>query len=273
MKEYNLFASVYDDMMDRIPYEEWEQYLLVQMCSLGVPPCGRITELGCGTGTMTQLLAEEGFIMTGIDMSVDMLKIAESKAEEQEKAERSEAEQPEAERSEAKQSEESTFEMTAPEYICGDMRDFSLQEKQDAVISVGDSMNYLLSEEDLMKTFISVKKCLKPGGVFIFDLKTDYFFTHVLDGRTYRDRYHNFLCTWKNIYNNQDRIHEYHLKFKSRIKELNGYREVHRQRAFTAEEIVSAARQAGFTRGRAYSAFTFEKPKKNSERWYIVLMN
>ena len=247
MKEYTLFAKVYDEMMDRIPYEDWKQYLMMHMYRVGVPACGHIAEVGCGTGTMTGLLSDVGFKMTGIDLSEDMLRIAEARQKQKEK--------------------------NRIEYICADMRDFSLREKQDAVISVGDSMNYLLSEEDLAATFISVKKCLKPGGVFIFDLKTDYFFGNVLDGHTYRDRYDDFLCIWKNVYNRQNRIHEYHLRFKSRDRELNEYREVHRQRAFSADEIIRSAKKAGFTRGRAYGAFTFDKPVKNSERWYIILIN
>ena len=47
--------------------------------------------------------------------------------------------------------------------------------------------------------------------------------------------------------------------------------EVHKQRAYTASEIIEAAKLAGFERGAAYDAFTFEKPRKRSDRIYIVL--
>ena len=243
MNNYTYFATVYDRMMDNIPYEEWEQYILQLFYRYGVAPCSHVAELGCGTGVMTRLLSSEGFVMTGIDLSEDMLEVAKCK------------------------------DTSDINYICRDMRNFELSTKQDAIISVCDSMNYLLTEEDITKTFSSVKRNLKSGGVFIFDLKTDYFFGNILDGHTYRDRYDDFLCIWKNVYNRQNRIHEYHLRFKSRDRELNEYREVHRQRAFSADEIIRSAKKAGFTRGRAYGAFTFDKPVKNSERWYIILIN
>lgn len=79
MAEYKYFAKVYDRMMDNIPYEEWEQYLLKLLFKYGVSPCAKMTELGCGTGVMTRLLSDEGFAMTGIDLSEEMLAVARKK--------------------------------------------------------------------------------------------------------------------------------------------------------------------------------------------------
>ena len=78
MASYESFASVYDMFMDNIPYEEWCEYLHKLMKFYGVED-GLVLELGCGTGSMTELLAERGYDMIGIDNAPDMLEIAQEK--------------------------------------------------------------------------------------------------------------------------------------------------------------------------------------------------
>ncbi len=257
MNQYTFFAKVYDKMMDNIPYEEWEEYLLQLMYIHGVRPGASIAEMGCGTGNMTMLLAEDGFRMTGIDLSKEMLEIAEAKRLND--AEIS---------GDYPDSEESRI-----EYIYADMRNFLLPEKKDLIISICDSMNYLLTEEDLYLAMKSARENVKDGGIFIFDLKTRWFYENELDGRTFRGRTDGISYVWRNAYDRESDIHEYRLEFKYRgdnkRREKTG--EVHRQRAYTAAEIIEAARRAGFIRGSAYDAFTFDRPRKNSERIYIVL--
>lgn len=254
MEQYTLFAKVYDKMMDNIPYEEWEQYLLQLLFRHHIKPCSSITELGCGTGSMSMLLQADGFEVTGIDISQDMLLVAEEKNH-----------------SDIYCKDNG---LTPISYIYSDMRDFTLSDKQDAVVSVCDSVNYLLTEEDLYKTMDSVRKVLKKNGIFIFDLKTEFFYSHVLGSRTFHEKRRTYSSVWENSYDREKRIHEYKLRF--RYKDGHGWREhaeLHKQHPFTAEEIKRAALRAGFAGGAAYDAFTFDKPKKNSERIYIVLFN
>ena len=241
MKAYSVFAHIYDKMMDNIPYEEWKDYLLRMMYRYRVSPSASIAELGCGTGTMTGLLAEEGFDVMGLDLSSDMLEEARAKYPD-------------------------------ISFVEADMRDFKLPEKKDIIISLCDSINYVLTTEDLAKTFSSVRENLSEGGIFIFDLKTRFFFENALDGRTYKDRGRGFKCTWENHFDYSTNIHSYLLDIL--VKEGGKWvptQEVHKQRAYTASEIIEAAKLAGFERGAAYDAFTFEKPRKRSDRIYIVL--
>ena len=162
MAEYKYFAKVYDRMMDNIPYEEWKQYLMQLFFAYDVPPCAKITELGCGTGVMTRLLSDEGFAMTGVDISKEMLNVARGN---------------------------SGSDIT---YINSDMRSFEIYEKQDAIISICDSMNYLLTNDDLYRTMVAAHSNLKGDGVFIFDLKTEYFFRSKLDGKTFAENMGDF---------------------------------------------------------------------------------
>lgn len=240
--EYQYFATVYDRMMDNIPYEDWKQYLLEMLYKYGVPPCADITELGCGTGVMTRLLANDGFNMTGIDISEEMLNVAKEKN------------------------------IGNVAYMKADMRDFTLEHKQDAIISICDSMNYLLTEDDFTKACKCAYNNMSDNGVFIFDLKTEYFYKYELDGRKFSENMGDFSYVWRNKYDDKKHIHKYHLLFdcnesgKREIKE-----ELHKQRSYFAGQIKEAALKAGFSHGTAYDAFTFEKPKKRSERIYVVL--
>ena len=266
MSAYNFFATVYDNMMGNIPYEYWEQYILQLLCKFNVKPYSHIAELGCGTGKMTRLLAEDGFTMTGIDLSEEMLKVAfRNTPDSMYYVNMNSYKQ-------ANENSKSEFPIT---YIHGDMRNFVLSEKQNAIISICDSMNYLLTDDDLTSAMQSARNNLKKNGVFIFDLKTKYFYENVLDGYSDSDVIDNISYTWKNHYDSETCIHKYLLNFE--ITEDNGTirneKEVHEQRGYSGQDIKKCAIRAGFKKAVAYDAFTFEKPKKNSERIYIILFN
>ena len=78
MEAYSGFAKVYDLFMDNIPYKEWADYVKGLLAEEGVTE-GILLDLGCGTGSVTELLAKEGFDMIGIDNSEEMLDIAMEK--------------------------------------------------------------------------------------------------------------------------------------------------------------------------------------------------
>ena len=75
MEAYSSFAEVYDLFQDNIPYEEWCEYLAGLLEEYGVRD-GIVLDLGCGTGTVTELLAERGYDMIGVDNEEEMLGIA-----------------------------------------------------------------------------------------------------------------------------------------------------------------------------------------------------
>ena len=239
METYTGFAEVYDEMMDNIPYLEWENFLLQLLFLNNVKPDAVITELGCGTGTMTELLADEGFNMSGIDLSEDMLKLAREKC---------------------------------PDIPLKqmDMRELVLDEPQDVIISIADSMNYLETVDDLSKTMKGVYEALKPGGVFIFDLKTEFFFKYVVRNRTFRGQGKGFSYVWKNYYDEEAKCHTYDVTFKHKRQNVVE-NEIHKQHVFSAQDIKQAAIYGGFKSVKVYGNMTFEKPRLNDERIYVVL--
>ena len=69
---YGSFAYVYDIFMDKVEYEKWAEYLIGRLREYGIED-GIVLELGGGTGVMTELLAESGYDMIGVDNSEEML--------------------------------------------------------------------------------------------------------------------------------------------------------------------------------------------------------
>lgn len=241
MDAYTSFAEVYDMFMDNVPYEEWSRYLIELLKEYRIEE-GVVCELGCGTGKMTRLLADAGYDMIGVDMSEDMLAIAS---------------------------------MENPQqilYLCQDMRELELYGTVAAVVSVCDSMNYLLEEDDLLEVFQRVNEYLELGGVFLFDLNTIYKYETLLGETTICENRPEGSFIWENYYDEEEQINEYDLTLFIQEKE-NLYRkfeETHYQRGYSMEKIRTLLEEAGMEFVTAYDACTKNPPRENSERIYIV---
>ena len=79
MEAYTDFAYLYDTFMEDVPYEQWADLLSSLFKAYG-DKIEKVLDLGCGTGTLTELLSEMGYKMTGADLSEDMLAVASEKA-------------------------------------------------------------------------------------------------------------------------------------------------------------------------------------------------
>ena len=206
-------------MMGDIPYEAWCAKITGLLRSYGVDS-GLVLELGCGTGTMTELMADAGYDMIGVDASEQMLQKALEKRD------------------------ASGHDIL---YLLQDMRDFELYGTVGAVISVCDSMNYMLTTEDLTTVFRLVNNYLDPGGIFIFDMKTPYCYENVLADRTVAEAFQDAAYIWDNYYDEETRLNEYEVTVFTEDEDgrYTRFSELHRQHAFTLEEVLAAAREAG----------------------------
>lgn len=244
MDAYTSFASVYDMFMDNIPYEEWCAYLTSLLREYGVKD-GIVLDLGCGTGSLTELLAKQGYDMIGVDFSEDMLQIAMEKR----------------------------MQSGLPIlYLQQDMREFELYGTVRAVVSICDSMNYILEYGDLVQVFRLVNNYLDPGGIFIFDLNTEYKYREILGQSTIAEDREESSFIWDNDYDEEERINEYDLTLFIREEgELyRKYQETHFQRAYSLKEVEAAVKEAGMEFVTAYDAFTRKMPDETSERIYVV---
>ena len=244
MEAYSGFAKVYDLFMDNIPYGEWTEYVKELFAEEGITD-GILLDLGCGTGSVTELLAKAGFDMIGIDNSEEMLEIAMEKRE------------------------ESGLDIL---YLLQDMREFELYGTVKGVVSICDSMNYILEDEDLMDVFRLVHNYLDNEGIFIFDMNTMYKYEEILADNTFAEDREESSFIWGNYYDEEDEINQYDLALF--VKEEDGryrkYEETHLQRAYRQEDVEEMIRESGLELLHVYDAFSKEAPTEESERIYYV---
>lgn len=241
---YMGFAYVYDKFMDNIPYNEWHGYIHMLLKEYGITS-GIVAELACGTGTITSMLATDGYDMIGVDISYDMLGIARGKC---------------------------------PGNVLllqQDIRELDLYGSAAAMVCVCDGMNYMDCADSLYRVFCKVNTFLDYDGIFIFDLKTRYFYENVLGSRIIAENREDASLIWENEFNAETGINEYLVTIYSLCDEENGlferYEELHTQKAYSIEETKELAERAGLETVAVYNAFTKEEPKEDSERVYFIL--
>lgn len=244
MEAYAEFARVYDMFMDNIDYPAWSEYVVSLLGDYEIRD-GLVLELGCGTGNMTELLAERGYDMIGVDNSEEMLAEAMEKRAESGKD---------------------------ILYLLQDMREFELYGTVRAVVSICDSMNYITEEEDLLTVFRLVNNYLDPGGIFIFDLNTVYKYEKILGQNTIAENREEGSFIWDNDYDPETGLNVYELAlFLPRQDGLyEKYEELHYQRAYALETVKRLLLQAGLVFETAYDAFTRNTPRDDSERIYVI---
>ncbi len=259
---YTDFAAVYDTFMDDTPYEAWCEHLtaLLDKYKSGTAAerdkndgsviyenlrqeQNTILDLGCGTGTLTELLARRGYDMIGIDNAQEMLQIAMEKRE------------------------RSGLDIL---YLMQDMRSFELYGAVGAVVSVCDSINYLLTEEDVVQTFRLVNNYLLPGGVFVFDFNTVYKYATVIGDATIAEERDACSFIWDNYYHEAEQINEYDLTVFVRTDEgadlYRRFQETHYQRGYTLAQMRDYLERAGLLFEEASDADTGGGVTKKSGR-------
>lgn len=243
MESYTEFSHVYDMLMDNVPYDAWCEYIISLLKEQGIEN-GLLAELGCGTGNITVRLHDAGYDMIGIDNSEDMLLEAREK---------------------------SSLDIL---YLQQDMQDMELFGTVRAFVSVCDSMNYLLEPMEMKETFRKVNNYLDEGGIFIFDLKTEYFFKNILGNQTIAENRDEVSFIWENEYDAQTKENAYLLTLFIQDEEDNEVyykcEEEHVQRAYATEEVETLLAEAGMELVAMYDAFTKEPPREDSQRIYVV---
>jgi SAM-dependent methyltransferase len=221
--------------METVPYRMWVSYLLLLFSQQAVHP-KRILDVCCGTGTMCELLDDEGFELQGFDLSEPMIHKAREKAKQ-------------------------TFKDIRYEVM--DAATFDMGETYDAAFSFFDSLNYITDTSGLASAITQVGKHVKPGGSFVFDLNTAYAFEAKLFDQKNKSARSKVNYDWKGNYDEDKRLIRVEMKFWYGGRE---YEEVHIQRAHTDEEIRFMLQNAGFTDIRIYESYTLDRPKIKSDR-------
>lgn len=213
---YGVFAQVYNELMDDEIFLKWRDYTEKHL-----PKGSSILELGCGNGQLGILLKKAGYGIEGLDLSEEMLSLAQVRQEE--------------------------AGVQFP-LIQGDMRNLEGFGLYDAIISFCDSLCYLPKTADFKRTFQEAYEHLTEEGVFLFDVFTT---EHIesLDGYSYHDEMPGILFVWDSYHGESEHSIEHDLSFfieqedGSYVREM----ELHQERTYPIDTYLSMLKEAGFT--------------------------
>ncbi len=212
---YAVLADWFEYLNQDCDYENWSQFLLMRLRGY---PLKKGLDVGCGAGYFTRFFQRQGYQMTGLDVSEEMLAAAEEHARK---------------------------EGVRSEYLLGDIGKIKLPRQFDFVLSVNDCFNYLPTEK-LSSAFKNVSSALKKEGIFFFDVSSP---------KKYREKIANTICaddreevTYLNFISAEgNRVTMDVTLFTKRADGAFDRRdEKHVQYIHEEEEIVAALDKAGF---------------------------
>ena len=244
---YDAIARVYDLLNREIDYESWADFVESCFARYLTQKPELVLDLACGTGSMTRAMAGRGYDMIGVDGSDAMLGEAYEKSE-----------------------------GMGILYLLQDMRSFELYGTVGAVLCCLDSINYLLSEEDVKKTFLGVHNYLDPDGLFLFDVNTPYRFENVYGNQAYvledEDENGAIYCGWQNQYDEKSGICDFYLSLFEE-QEDGGYcrsDEHQQERCYSMERLRTLLSESGFEVLDVLGDDRASQPNERTERWHFV---
>lgn len=240
-QSYTEFAAVYDELMTDIPYDAYVDLLDVATGGLAGK---RVLDIGCGTGLLSVKLAKQGAEVTGIDLSAEMIAVAEERVRS----------------------------LSLPvQFIKQPMQQLTGFTGYDAAVIAIDSLNYLSEREDVRATFRHIYASLAVGGTLVFDVhstfKTDVIF---MEGPfTFDDG--RIAYIWETEEGEQ--LHSVNSELAFFIQNEDGlYRrfdEIHTQRTFEIPEYIDMLMEVGFDIERVFADWEDEPPHEESERIFF----
>jgi Predicted methyltransferase (contains TPR repeat) len=239
-------AGVYDKLNSELDIVAWADFLIDCVKKYSDTEVKHICELACGTGNMSIELAKRGYHLTSLDLSNDMLTVAEHKARE-----------------------------TGADirFSLQDMRNFSLYSKADLVICLLDSVNYLTGIADVKAMFAKVYDQLADGGLFLFDINSKNKFETVYDENSYLLEENGIFCAWQNFYHRKSKICDFYLTIFTQNKDGSYTRadEEQKEKMYSIKQITTALKENGFACCTFCSDFAFSPADENTcERIYFV---
>ena len=241
---YTSFASVYDRLMNDVPYRKWAEFYAQLLRTHGVT-AGRIAECACGTGNLTLDLAKRYPGITGIDISPQMLALAAEKAR--------------------------NHGYMIP-FVRQDMRALSLPRRADAVLATCDGVNYLTRPEDVRTFFTAARQALRPEGVLLFDVSTPYKLKTELGDcvRALTDPDISYI--WQSRFEERTALFDIRMDIfvLNSAGSYDRILEEQTQRAHTQEELKGWLSESGFQDIAFYGDMRMEQPAQNELRWHVA---
>ena len=246
--QFTSLAPYYDELMSRVPYHKWVDYLL-KICKRHQHTPRRILDCACGTGNVTYELARRGFEVAGVDISQEMVEIARSK---------------------------STLTASQPRFFQADLCEMDIAAELgyqcDTVTCLYDSLNYLTSPELLQRAFERIRQHVLPDALFIFDMNSPYAFDTDMFTQNDFSPSRKLRYEWVANYDRQTRLCTVDMTYYRRMEDnsLMRFQETHCERSYSMIEITQLLNRAGWKLLESFDSYRLVPPHARSERWYFV---
>ncbi|XQY90780.1 class I SAM-dependent DNA methyltransferase [Metabacillus sp. HB246100] len=242
---YKGFASIYDQLMKDAPYEEWASFIGIAIKRYH-PEATSVLDLGCGTGEIAVRLAKQQLSVAGVDLSEDMLTVAQAKAI------------------------DNNVNIL---FVEQDMRELSgFQEPFDVVTICCDSLNYLQTRVDVEQTFKQVYDHTNSDSLFIFDVHSVYKIHEIFANSTFAEQDEEISYIWSSYLGEEENSIEHDLTFFVKDDEVyQRFDELHVQRTFHINEYKEMLEAASFKVVHICADFSLEQePTATSERIFFI---
>ncbi len=141
--QYDRFAKIYNRHLSQFSQRALPVLERLMLSQLTAP--AHILDICCGTGQMARALLARGYKVTGVDGSAQMLHLAKENA-------------------------------PGAQFFLSDVRDMNLSPSFAGAVSLFDSLNHILTLDELTLVFVNVRAALHPSGPFVFDLNMEQAF-------------------------------------------------------------------------------------------------
>lgn len=242
---YGIFSSVYDILTENVEYEKIANRICSLLSQNGIDG-GLLLDLGCGTGTLSFLLEDNGFDVIGVDASEDMLMVANEK----------------------KYEENSNI-----MFLCQKAEELDLFGTVDCAVSVLDTINHIDTIEKVKTAIEKVSLFMNMGGVFIFDMNTPYKHEKILSNNTFIYDMDEVYCAWQNSYNKDKATTTIDLDFFIKNEDdecYERYSESFCEYAYEPQEIFKILEICGFEILNTYDDYSDNPVNAETQRITVV---
>ncbi len=238
---YRETAEIYDKLTSGIDYESYAGYYIELLDRYKEIYTHSVLETGCGSGNLTRMLALKGLDMTGVDSSAEML------------------------------SEAYTKEGPGILWVNQDVMELDLFGTYDAAVSFLDFPNHIIKPDDLGKYFSLIKNYLNPGGLYIFDINSEYKFKNILGDNVFYYDDDDYSCIWQNTFNEKSRICNMEITlFKQEGSLFRRSDTSNTERAYSVDELQEIIESAGLSVIEILGDMKFEQPSEKEERIFFI---
>lgn len=238
VEPYSQLSYIYDDVMSHVDYESWAYYVS-RIIDQWNPSAEKLMDIACGTGNFLNQSRRYSYKLSGFDFCHNSIRQARKKS------------------------------LEIPLWV-GDIRNFAIKKPVDVIVCLYDSINYVMTFEEILEILLRTYNALNSQGLFIFDICTEKnslkYFNDFLD----QNSGPGYSYTRHSRYDKLNKIHTNLFKINFHNSDVI-FIEEHTQRIYYINELLDIILKSSFNLISAFDNFSFKKASEKSIRVHFVL--